>query len=245
MILLVNDDGIDAPGLRALYHALRATTGLPVLAVAPTQERSGQSHAITIDRALHTAVRHEPGFFGFSLDGTPADCTKMALDRLCATPPALVVSGINRGPNVGRSLFYSGTVAAAMEAAVLGHRALAVSRQLGHADDEDGARLAAGVAHRMLSREDLRGVVVNLNVPSSPAAAWQPLVTAPHGLAGFQESYRPVHEGGRPAWRLEGRWQALHEHGTDATFLTQGHPVLTLLRPDLNGDQRLLQDLVP
>lgn len=243
MILLVNDDGIDAPGFRALYRALRTTTGEAVLAVAPAEERSAQGHAITLDRALHTTVRHEPGFVGFAVDGTPADCTKLALDRLCTEPPRLVVSGINRGPNVGRSLFYSGTVAAALEAAVLGFPALAVSRQLGHVGDDDGARLASRIARDLLARDDLTGTVVNLNLPAGAEATWKPLVTARHGLAGFREGYRPVSMNGRTGWRLEGHWQADRDQDTDASLLTAGHPVLTLLRPDLNADHALLDTL--
>lgn len=244
MILLVNDDGIDAPGFRALYHALRAATGEPVLAVAPTEERSGQGHAITLDRPLHTTLRHSTGFMGFAIDGTPADCTKLAIDRLCTEPPRLVVSGINRGPNVGRSLFYSGTVAAALEAAILGFPALAVSRQLGHTGDDDGARLAARIARDLKGRDDLAGTVVNLNLPAGPEATWKPLVTARHGLAGFREGYRPVSVNGRTGWRLEGHWQADRDRATDASLLTAGHPVLSLLRPDFNGDHARLESLL-
>jgi len=244
MILLVNDDGIDAPGFRALYRALRAVTGEPVLAVAPAEERSGQGHAITLDRALHATLRHEPGFLGFAIDGTPADCTKLALDQLCPEPPRLVVSGINRGPNVGRSLFYSGTVAAALEAAILGFPALAVSRQLGHHGDEDGAHLAARLARDLRGRTDLAGMVVNLNLPAKAESTWKPLVIAPHGLAGFQEGYRPVSANGRTGWQLEGHWQPDADPATDASRLTAGHPVLSLLRPDFNGDHARLESLL-
>ncbi len=244
MILLVNDDGIDAPGFRALYRALRAATGEPVLAVAPAEERSGQGHAITINRALHTTLRHESGFMGFAVDGTPADCTKLALDHLCPVPPRLVVSGINRGPNVGRSLFYSGTVAAALEAAILGFPALAVSRQLGQRGDDDGARLAARIARDLLRRDDLAGTVVNLNLPAAAETEWKPLVIAAHGLAGFRETYRPVSANGRTGWQLEGHWQADLDPTTDASRLTAGHPVLSLLRPDFNGDHARLESLL-
>ncbi len=247
MILLVNDDGIDAPGLRALYHALRQVTGLPVLVVAPATERSGQSHAITLDRALTTTFRSEEGFCGFAVDGTPTDCTKLALDRICPQPPRLVVSGINSGPNAGRSILYSGTLGAALEAAVAGHAALAVSRQHGVVDHADGAAFAAAWAVRLLERsEALAGRVVNLNLPAAPATAWRPTCTAPHGLAGFHETYRRTRrsEGVRAGWRLDGVWTVPPGDTSDAAKLDAGHPVLTLLRPDLNAPDHILDELL-
>lgn len=244
MILLVNDDGIDAPGFRALYHALRRITGRAVLAVAPTAQRSGASHAITIDRPLAAEFRHEDGFAGFAVDGTPADCAKLALDAICPRPPRLVVSGINDGPNAGRSILYSGTVGAAMEAAVAGLPALAVSRMLGWASPADGADFAASLARRMLDGGGLPGRVVNLNLPAEPAARWKPLRIAHHALGGFRERYRPVPgRDGIPAWRLEGDWHA-GDTGSDTAWLTAGHPVASLLRPLLNDDQAALQELM-
>lgn len=243
MILLVNDDGIDAPGYRALYHALRRVTGCAVLAVAPTVQRSGASHAITIDRPLAAEFRHQDGFAGFAVDGTPADCAKLALDAICPRPPRLVVSGINDGPNAGRSILYSGTVGAAMEAAVAGLPALAVSRMLGWASPADGAAYAADFARRMLEQGGFAGRVVNLNLPAEPAARWKPLRIAAHALGGFREHYRPLPgRDGAPAWRLAGDWQG-GESGSDTAWLSAGHPVATLLQPLLNADQAALAGL--
>jgi 5'-nucleotidase len=246
MILLVNDDGIDAPGLRALYAALRKRVGRPVLAVAPLHERSGQAHAITLDRGLAVVARHEPGFFGFTVDGTPTDCLKLALTTLMPEPPELVVSGVNDGPNVGRSIFYSGTLGAAIEAAVEGHAALAVSRVRGEGGFADAAECAAGWAARMLGRGDFRRQVVNLNLPATPMAQWRETRIAAHGHAGFHETYRPQRDAkDRVVWKLHGRWTAKAgaDH-SDASLLTAGHPVLTLLRPDLNAPERPLRRLV-
>lgn len=238
MILLVNDDGIDAPGLRALYTALRGVLRRPVLAVAPSHERSGQGHAITLDRPLMAGARLHDGFFGFAVDGTPADCTKLALATLCPQPPALVVSGINDGPNVGRSILYSGTLGAALEAAVLGFPALAVSRARGEGSFADAAALAARIAARMLGDDHWRGRVVNLNCPSTPTAAWREPRIAPHGQAGFVETYRPVRDAQeRLGWRIHGEWAARSdETGHDTTLLDAGHPTITVLVPDLNDD---------
>lgn len=247
MILLINDDGIDHPGLRALYAALRARTGLPVLAVVPTQQRSGLSHAITLDRGLSIQPRLEDGFFAFAVDGTPTDCTKLGLAVVCPMAPTLVVSGINDGPNVGRSLFYSGTVGAAMEGAVEGHAGLAVNRDHGDGGFADAAALAAEVAVWMLETPAaFRSRVLNLNIPAGPREGWRPLRWAAHGHSGFREGYKPVRDSrDHIAWRLAGEWVAAPDDGdSDAHLLSAGHPVATMLAPDLNGDQRPLQPLV-
>jgi len=246
MILLINDDGIDHPGLRALYAALRARTGRPVLAVVPSQQRSGQSHAITLDRGLTVSPRHEEGFFAFSVDGTPTDCVKLGITVLCPQPPRLVVSGINDGPNVGRSIFYSGTVGAALEGAVEGFPGLAVNRDLGGTSFADAADYAAALAGRLYDRAEFRGSVVNLNLPATAASAWKTSRIATHGHAGFRERYRPVRDAkDRVTWHLNGTWNAAPEDGeSDAHLLSAGHPTLTVLTPDLNGDQGPLERLL-
>ncbi len=244
MILLVNDDGLAAAGLRALHAALREAGIGPVLAVAPQHERSGQSHAITLDRPLRVDARHDGDRFGFTIDGTPTDCVKVALDALCPRPPALVISGINDGPNVGRSLFYSGTVAAAMEAAVMGLSALAVSRARGDRPFADAAAATLPWVRRLL-RTPHSGRVLNLNLPALPAAEWREWRVAAHGHAGFRETYRPARDTqGRPGWLIHGEWHAAADDD-DAALLGRGHPVATLLRPDLNADQADLDGWLP
>ena len=122
-ILLTNDDGIEADGIKALRDELRRIAH--VLVVAPDRERSAVSHGLTI----HTRLKLEDaGTDSFSLDGTPADCVMYALDSLFMTPPDMVISGINHGANLGDDLMYSGTVSAAREAARYGIPAIAVSQ---------------------------------------------------------------------------------------------------------------------
>lgn len=246
MILLVNDDGVDHPGLRALHRALRARLSKPVVTVVPSQQRSGQAHAITLDRALPVTTRLDGDFFAFVVDGTPTDCVKLALTTIMPEKTQLVVSGINDGANCGRSLFYSGTVGAALEAAVEGFTSLAVNRDHGSGGFEAAAELAAEVATWLLGRSEFRGRTVNLNIPAGDRDRWRPLLVASHGHSGFRESYRPVRaERDQLAWRLHGDWVAAADDGdSDAHRLAAGHPVLTLLRPDLNDDQESLRKLV-
>ena len=242
MLLLVNDDGIHSPGLRYLYRALRKASGLPVLAVAPTAQHSGQSHAITLERGLTATPLLEEGFFGFSVDGTPADCVKLALKVLAPREVRLVVSGINDGPNVGRSIFYSGTVGAAVEAAIEGYPALAVSRDHGEGEAEQGlqraGRYAAALAAECIGRRELRGSVLNLNLPRAIADPEQRPYMVPHGRSGFDETYRARRDQhGRLTWVLTGRRYERDDEGrTDAHILRTGRATLSLLRPDFNAE---------
>jgi len=125
-ILLTNDDGIFAPGLAAIYKELVKIGNVTV--VAPADSKSGASHSITYTQPLVCKrIEIEGEFSGFSVQGSPADCVKLAYMQLCQKPIELVVAGINRGANAGINVFYSGTVAAAMEAAFLQIPAVAMT----------------------------------------------------------------------------------------------------------------------
>ncbi len=125
-ILLTNDDGVDSPGLHALARELAELARIVV--VAPDGNRSGVSHAITTDDSVAvTPYEGIEGVRAYACTGTPADCAVIGIGELCGTRPALVISGINDGPNLADDVNYSGTVAGAVEAVLLGVRALAVS----------------------------------------------------------------------------------------------------------------------
>src|SRR3954451_8235792 len=129
LILLTNDDGIQAPGIVAMYRELVKLGEVHV--VAPETVQSATGHGITITTPMLTQkVEIADGIVGTAIDGRPADCVKIATARLLPRPPDLVVSGINSGANVGINVIYSGTVAAAIEAAFLGLPAIAVSLYL-------------------------------------------------------------------------------------------------------------------
>lgn len=148
-ILICNDDGIDAPGLTALYRACRPFGDVAV--VAPTTERSSCSHAVNLGPPITVQTRaHELYGSCHAVDGTPADCVRLALSGLLAEPADLVVSGINRGANVGVDTYYSGTVAAAREAAILGRHAVAVSQYVRRHVPDDWER-ATALTHHVLT----------------------------------------------------------------------------------------------
>lgn len=167
-IMLTNDDGIYAPGLWALHDALRSMHRLFV--IAPDRERSAVGHGITLHRPLRaTEVTINGGCKGWSVNGTPADCVKLAVRELLGMHPDVVISGINPGANVGANLNYSGTVAAAKEAALYGLRAIAVSIQ-----GRDGPHFEAAAAFiariiPLVNAHGLpRGTFINVNVPNVP-----------------------------------------------------------------------------
>lgn len=165
LILITNDDGIDAPGILALEQSL-APLGR-IRTAAPLMEQSASSRRITLRRPL----RYErKGKHRFGIDGAPCDCVMMAITLLLEEHPALVVSGINNGPNLGENIYYSGTVAAAAEAAKYGVPAMAVSvNQRVDIDYLPSARIAARLASKVLAEGVRPGVVLNVNVPAGQA----------------------------------------------------------------------------
>lgn len=172
-ILLSNDDGIFAPGLLALRQAL-AAEGFQVTTVAPDRPRSASSHSITLHKPLRVAeVELADGSPGYAVSGTPSDCALIGLDEVTKGEVDLVVSGINHGPNVGWDVIYSGTVAAAMEATILGYRAIAVSTAAyaKHLHYETAARFIAQKLAPQVGTHSLpSGTLLNVNVPNLPEA---------------------------------------------------------------------------
>nr|MBV6628562.1 5'/3'-nucleotidase SurE [Oceanococcus sp. HetDA_MAG_MS8] len=164
-ILLANDDGIHARGIRTLAQALR--TQARVTMVAPDRNRSGASHSLTLGRPLRLTQVAEGDY---TVDGTPTDCVHLGLTSVLADdPPDLVVSGINHGANLGDDVLYSGTVAAAMEGRFLGLPAVAVSL-VGH--DPAHFETAAGMVLKLLQQLPEHPLppqtILNLNVPDRP-----------------------------------------------------------------------------
>jgi len=186
-ILLSNDDGIHAIGLRTLYAALRAA-GHTVLTVAPLSEQSAASSRITILDPLRFRTVRDGDFTGIGISGTPADCVLVGLNEFCTAPeerPDLVVAGINAGHNIGYDVLYSGTVAAAREGAQAGIPSLAVSRWMHKADDPAGV---ASMAARFIDSMDWKSLpsdrIYNLNYPPRPCSEMKdirlcPLSTTP------------------------------------------------------------------
>jgi 5'-nucleotidase len=167
-ILLTNDDGIHAPGILAMFRELAKTAQVTV--VAPETVQSATGHGITLSGPLLTSkVTIVDGFSGIAVDGSPADCVKLAVAQLLPERVDLVVSGINAGANVGINVVYSGTVAAAIEGAFLGLPSIAVSLHLGRdipTDFQQAAVLAREAIELVLSKGLPAGHVATINIPA-------------------------------------------------------------------------------
>lgn len=167
-VLITNDDGIRGPGLKALVD--RRPLEAEVWVVAPDRERSATSHAITIHKPLRVnPVDMGEGVHAFHLNGTPSDCIKLGFELMEGTP-AVVLSGINRGSNLGTDVMYSGTVSGAIEAAVYDLPAIALSLDAADADDPkdyaDAADVGWYVAKQLVRHGLPKGTLLNVNVPS-------------------------------------------------------------------------------
>lgn len=237
LVLLSNDDGIDSPYLTALAEGL--TTGLDaeVMVVAPERQRSAMSHTITLHKPLRV-VERSPGVFAVS--GSPVDCVYIGLMRLCPRPPALVVSGINDGFNLGTDVFYSGTVGAAVEGGLRGVPALAVSLS-GEALDA-AVRLSVGLAGKLIDEPLPAGTVLNLNVPPGATS----LVWTRLGRRFYDDD---VHERrdprGRAYYWIGGGEAGMHDvKDSDCEAVSSGKASVTPLRLDLTAHD-LLGDCCP
>ena len=163
-VLVSNDDGVDAPGLRILAEGLRAA-GHDVLVVAPDRDRSGASNSLTLDMPLRVVQRAADTW---CVHGTPTDCVHVAITGMLELEPDIVVSGINTTANLGDDVIYSGTVAAAMEGRFLGLPAVAMSLARGDADERHyatAARAAVEIIARLLVDPLPADTILNVNVP--------------------------------------------------------------------------------
>ncbi|HHW17559.1 MAG TPA: 5'/3'-nucleotidase SurE [Firmicutes bacterium] len=192
LLLLTNDDGINADGLRALVERALEIDGLEILVVAPDRERSASGHAISIHQPIE--VREidtgERRLRMFAASGTPADCVKLAVDGILEGRPDLLISGVNRGPNLGTDVFYSGTVSAALEGALLGVKSVAVS--VGAFENIDYG-LAAEFALRLgleMTRGDGWPNLVNVNVPAVPRELVAGVAITRLGIQSYRDTFK-------------------------------------------------------
>jgi len=188
-ILITNDDGIGAPGIHALYQALKSIGDLFV--VAPSDERSAVGHAITLSDPLRVwKTNFHETFFGYAVNGTPADCVKIGYWAILKKKPDVLVSGINLGPNTGINTIYSGTVSAATEGAMLGVPSFAIS--LGTYTDPDfsyAAKFAVKMVDILLGKTLPDGVYLNINVPACPENEIKGVAITRQGLALYKETF--------------------------------------------------------
>ncbi|OSM01855.1 5'/3'-nucleotidase SurE [Magnetofaba australis] len=231
LILLTNDDGIQAAGLQALYAALAPQA--QVVAVAPEQNMSGVGHGLTRSGSLRVTRLSE---WQVSVDGTPSDCVQVALRQLLRQPPDLVISGINLGPNVAEDVTYSGTVGGAWEGALAGIPAMAVSVD-GRRDPWhfDGAlRMTQMFLSQWRDHPLPAGCFLNINAPNSPLhMIKRPVATRQGRRGGPWTTTKPLVEGGAPPfWSLDDAADA-GELPPDFLMLEQGYVSVSVLNADM------------
>ena len=237
-ILITNDDGVRSDGLLGLYNSLQSVGNVTV--IAPDRPRSASGHAITLHKPLRADKFRLPnGEYGYATNGTPADCVSLGVLKIVGEPVDLVVSGINRGPNLGYDLTYSGTVSAAMEAAVMGIPSFAISVAKDEVEFGFGVAesFAKYLAEILLTRKLPRGVFLNVNLPDAP----------PERIAGVEITRQGVrHYDGRVETRSDPMGRAYYwlggdlpvdvlEDGTDVKAIADNNISITPIDLDLTA----------
>lgn len=241
-ILLANDDGVYAPGLAAMERELRKTAEVTV--VAPMTEQSGVGHAITyltplIAQELYDGNRRR----GWGVEGSPADCVKLAITALLPERPDMVVSGINSGLNAGINVLYSGTVAAAIEGAFFGVTSIAVSLEFDENPNYDRAAVIARHVIEQLQEHETPGPhLYNLNLPGIATEQADPeLVMVPMDVTRYGEGFerRTDPRGRYYYWSTNDAAPPIRTDETDVTALSKGKITLTPLDFALTNRSRL------
>ncbi len=243
-ILLTNDDGVYAPGLRAMRKELKKMG--EVVVVAPAAEQSAAGHSITLMNPLLVQEvldeNNEP--MGWAVEGRPADCVKLALLELLPEKPDVVVSGMNAGSNAGINVLYSGTVAAAIEAAFFHHTSIAVSLEYTKVKPLDfpkAAVMARNVIEQILSHDPPKGSLFNVNIPSLDKGEVRGIRVLPQNLATYQETFdRRVDPRGRVYFWSNPDFECPDPHpDTDVHALADSFITVTPLQFNLTHHARL------
>lgn len=240
-ILIVNDDGILAPGIEALYRAVADLGQVDV--VAPETTQSAMGHAITVRVPLLVHRVHVNNVFhGWSVAGRPADCVKLAMMELLPQRPDFVLSGINAGANTGVNVLYSGTVAGAVEGAFFGVPSMAFSLEL---SDELDFHKAGDIARRVFlsyaASKPGPGSCINVNIPALDGGWPRGVRVCPQGTAPMEDRYHKHEDaGGRMLYTLDGRLPDEDSGAhTDLAALRERHIAVTPLRFDMTAHEHL------
>jgi len=241
-ILLTNDDGINAPGLAAL-RAEVARLG-EVAVVAPDMERSGVAHSITLAQPLRIRkVYHGRDFFGYGINGAPADCVKLACREILDELPDMVLSGVNLGANAAINVLYSGTVAAAIEGAMLGVPSVAFSlAETERPDFEEAARVARELLERLLADWPPPHRLLNVNIPGLPRSQIKGIRITHQSASAYRELYeKRVDPWGRTYFWITGQLtrEFEREPESDLRALADGYISITPLHYDLTAYQAI------
>ena len=234
-ILLTNDDGVYAPGLKALRMELKKLG--EVIVVAPADEQSAVGYSITLLTPLlvQEVLDDDKQFIGWAVEGRPADCVKLALLELLTEMPDVIVSGLNAGSNAGINVLYSGTCAAAIEGAFFRRTSIAVSQEYTKPkplDFQRGAAFARTVIEQILSHHPAEGSLFNVNIPSFDKGPVRGIRVVPQNVAAYRETFdRRVDPRGRVYfWTNPGLNCPEPLPDTDVTAMEDGYVTVTPLQ---------------
>jgi 5'-nucleotidase len=187
--LITNDDGIDSLGIRILAKYLKEVGDVTV--IAPRTEQSAVGHAITMKIPLRITDYYNNGdFFGYAIEGTPADCVKIGMRNILKEKPDIVISGINHGSNTAINIIYSGTVSAAREAAIMDVPAIAISVTSHEATEFDyAAKVAKELTKLVVKNGLLKGTLLNVNVPAIPDEEIKGILLTKQGKSKWDDIY--------------------------------------------------------
>jgi 5'-nucleotidase len=243
IILVSNDDGIHAEGLIALEKSVDPLG--EVYTVAPEREQTSMSHALTLHRPLRV---REVAAKRLAIDGTPTDCVKLALTGLLPVRPNLVISGINKGPNLGDDIIYSGTVSAALEAALLGIPAIAVSLvTFENLKFDAAAEFIAALVQRLKDSGLPPQMLLNINVPALPKENIKGWRFTRQGKRHYSENIvERVDPRGKKYYWIGGDDLGFdQDDGTDCMTVHEGYISVTPLQVDMTNYKLLRENPVP
>jgi len=237
-ILISNDDGIFSDGILALIKELKTIADVTV--VAPENQQSAVGHAITVHRPLRVReVQKDGTFFGYAVDGTPADCVKLATRHLMPDKPDLVISGINHGSNTAISIIYSGTVSAATEGTILGIPSFAVSLTSfdSNLDYSYAARFSKKLALQIMEHGLPNGTLLNVNVPPVPEDQINGVVITKQGKSIWNDEFESRRDpGNRQYFWLKGELVELdNEEDIDQRAILNNKVSITPIQFDLTN----------
>lgn len=238
LILVTNDDGFFSEGIKILAERLRKLG--EVWVVAPDREQSASGHSLTLHRPLRVKKASKKIENVYMVDGTPTDCVNIAVNRIMSRKPDIVVSGINRGANLGDDVTYSGTVAAALEAALLGLPAIALSAIPNQNDDfyyEGGADFAAFLTTQVLEHGLAKGTLLNVNIPSDIKVGDHRCVVTRMGRRVYSDVIEEkLDPRGKPYYWIGGaKVGSRVEPGTDCEAVEQGRISVTPVQLDMTN----------
>ncbi|NLF79605.1 MAG: 5'/3'-nucleotidase SurE [Clostridia bacterium] len=241
-ILISNDDGIHAEGIHILAQHLKEIADIYI--AAPQSEQSGTSHGLTTTLPIRARRCPLPELTenAWAIDGTPADCVKLAIDVLMPEPPDIVLSGINNGPNLGTDIIYSGTVAAAMEGYLNGYPALAISaagirRGKGIGNYHYAGELAAKLCLQMAEQDFKPRLLLNINVPGNHPDDVLGVVYTHMGWRWYTEPFaKRIDPRGQDYFWLQGEFDDRNcGEGSDVEASNQGYATITPIQADFTN----------